>query len=237
MQDINPMNFTLDDIKNLEISLSFTSILVSMLVSGLCAEIVAQTYNKYAYTLGNRESFSRIFWLLAIITTIVISVVKYSLALSLGLVGALSIVRFRAAIKEPEELVYLFLIIAIGLGAGSGQYPATVTLTLLSVIYIIIKAKRRPGNRKGVLNYTDDAYFLTLKVDNTSQEVMPSILERALPKLSYELFKIEFFQNEIEYVYKISKGAASESNLKDLSSELVRESIDFSLARSFKLAP
>ena len=52
-------------------------------------------------------------------TYIVIMVVKNSLALSLGLVGALSIVRFRAAIKEPEELVYLFLIIAAGLGCGA----------------------------------------------------------------------------------------------------------------------
>ena len=51
---------------------------------------------------------------LAIITTLVITVIKFSLALSLGLVGALSIVRFRAAIKEPEELVFLFLIISIG---------------------------------------------------------------------------------------------------------------------------
>ena len=48
-------------------------------------------------------------------------IVKNSIALSLGLVGALSIVRFRAAIKEPEELTYLFLVIATGLGTGSGQ--------------------------------------------------------------------------------------------------------------------
>ena len=51
----------------------------------------------------------------------VILIVKSSLALSLGLVGALSIVRFRTPIKEPEELIYLFLAIAIGLGFGAGQ--------------------------------------------------------------------------------------------------------------------
>ena len=57
-------------------------------------------------------------------TMLIITVVKSSLALSLGLVGALSIVRFRAAIKEPEELAYLFLTIAIGLALG--REPATV---------------------------------------------------------------------------------------------------------------
>jgi hypothetical protein len=54
-------------------------------------------------------------------TMLIITIVKASLALSLGLVGALSIVRFRAAIKEPEELAYLFLAIAIGLDFGAGQ--------------------------------------------------------------------------------------------------------------------
>ena len=54
-------------------------------------------------------------------------IVKNSLALSLGLVGALSIVRFPSAIKEPEELVFYCLIIAAGLGAGSGQIKITAT--------------------------------------------------------------------------------------------------------------
>ena len=52
---------------------------------------------------------------------IIITIVKSSLALSLGLVGALSIVRFRTAIKDPEELSFLFISIAIGLGMGANQ--------------------------------------------------------------------------------------------------------------------
>ena len=54
-------------------------------------------------------------------TLLVIAVVKSSLALSLGLVGALSIVRFRTPIKEPEELAYIFLAIALGLCLGADQ--------------------------------------------------------------------------------------------------------------------
>ena len=60
------------------------------------------------------------------------------MALSLGLVGALSIVRFRAAIKEPEELVYLFLIISTGLGCGSGQLKITLLGIGISILIIII---------------------------------------------------------------------------------------------------
>ena len=77
------------------------------------------------------------FWLLCVTTTIVIMVVKFSIALSLGLVGALSIVRFRAAIKEPEELVYLFLVIGVGIANGAGQYVAAFTVVVLSTIVFI----------------------------------------------------------------------------------------------------
>ena len=76
-----------------------------------------------------------------------ISIVKSSLALSLGLVGALSIVRFRTAIKEPEELIFLFIAIAIGLGVGADQrwltvIGATVVLGYMAVRTLIARKPR-----------------------------------------------------------------------------------------------
>jgi len=72
---------------------------------------------------------------------LVITIVKSSLALSLGLVGALSIVRFRAAIKEPEELSYLFLTIAIGLGLGANQKAITTLSVFIIISVIALKSK------------------------------------------------------------------------------------------------
>lgn len=66
-------------------------------------------------------------------------IVKSSLALTLGLVGALSIVRFRTAIKEPEELMFLFLAIAIGLGVGADQRWLTVVGTAIIVGYMALR--------------------------------------------------------------------------------------------------
>ena len=77
-------------------------------------------------------------------------IVKSSLALSLGLVGALSIVRFRAAIKEPEELVYLFLIIAIGLGCGANQLIITVIGIIFSLIIIMIYSGYLKRSKKNI---------------------------------------------------------------------------------------
>lgn len=66
-----------------------------------------------------------VFLLLIPSMILIISIIKSSIALSLGLVGALSIVRFRTPIKEPEELLYLFVAIAVGLGLGANQVVAT----------------------------------------------------------------------------------------------------------------
>lgn len=107
------------------------SFLFSLIICAVLSYLLGKIYAKYGNSLSNRKSFARNFLLLAITTMFVITVVKSSLALSLGLVGALSIVRFRAAIKEPEELTYLFLNIAIGLGCGAG-------LSLLTIIAFVI---------------------------------------------------------------------------------------------------
>ena len=74
---------------------------------------------------------------------VVITIVKSSLALSLGLVGALSLVRFRTAIKEPEELSYIFLCIAIGLGLGANQ-RRIITLVFPVFLGVILLYSYRP---------------------------------------------------------------------------------------------
>lgn len=98
--------------------------------------VLAALYVRYGTALSNRRQFAHHFMLITMTTVLIISVVKSSLALSLGLVGALSIVRFRAAIKEPEELAYLFLAIAIGLGFGADQ--GVITVIAFAVIGTLI---------------------------------------------------------------------------------------------------
>ncbi|MCL4178646.1 MAG: DUF4956 domain-containing protein [Verrucomicrobia bacterium] len=111
---------------------SLPGFVLSLALAALLGVVLGQVYARFGQSLSNRKLFARNFLLLTVTTTLIISIVKSSLALSLGLVGALSIVRFRAAIKEPEELAFLFLAIAIGLGLGAGQ--ALATLVALAVI-------------------------------------------------------------------------------------------------------
>jgi hypothetical protein len=115
--------------------------MLNLVITAFLAHILSIVYVRYGNTISNRHNFARNFVLLAVTIMIVITIVKSSLALSLGLVGALSIVRYRTAIKEPEELAYTFLTIAIGLGMGADQIEVTTTAFFLLVAIIIIRKR------------------------------------------------------------------------------------------------
>jgi signal transduction histidine kinase len=102
--------------------------------------VIAWYYAKYGNSLSNRTHFAAILPMLTLITLLVISIVKSSLALSLGLVGALSIVRFRTAIKDPEELIFLFFALAIGLGFGADQRIPTLGAFAFIMLFLAGRA-------------------------------------------------------------------------------------------------
>ena len=128
-----------------EQQISVTDFLINAAVIIVLMIILEYTYIKCARTISNRKQFAGVFLLIAFTTMLIISIVKSSLALSLGLVGALSIVRFRAAIKEPEELAYLFFAIAIGLGLGANQTVIVIVAFAIAMIILwgryLIKGK------------------------------------------------------------------------------------------------
>ena len=117
--------------------IDFIPFVTGLLLAALLSYLLGRVYVRFGTTLSNREMFSRNFVLIAMTTTLIIAIVKSSLALSLGLVGALSIIRFRAAIKEPEELAYLFIAISVGLGMGAQQIAIT-GLAFAIIMAIII---------------------------------------------------------------------------------------------------
>ena len=105
--------------------------IISLFVGFLISFLIVYHYRKFSSSLTNRMQLTKIFPILILTLILVISIIKTSLALSLGLVGALSIVRFRTPIKEPEELMYLFLCIGVGIGLGSGQIIITIITTFI----------------------------------------------------------------------------------------------------------
>jgi hypothetical protein len=143
--------------------LSLSALAFNLLISVLLSGAMAWFYTRYGASFSNRARFAQTLPLLAMTTVLVISVVKSSLALSLGLVGALSIVRFRTAIKEPEELLYLFVAMAIGVGLGADQRLPTILAVAFFAGYLALRALLRPRRLASnlYLNVT------TPKADNT----------------------------------------------------------------------
>ena len=137
------------------IDLSVLDILIRLVTGLFLSLLIVYHYNKNSNSLSDRNFFSRTFPLILMTTLLVISVVKSSLALSLGLVGALSIVRFRTPIKEPEDLAYLFICIAAGVGLGAGAVLATsMAIIFILVVFTIF------------LQFTEKKKFISTLFDN-----------------------------------------------------------------------
>jgi len=209
----------LDDLNlNSEIDIS---LLILNLLCGFFASILIQFhYRKFASVLTNRDDFSNLFPFLTLIVVLIIYVVKSSLALSLGLVGALSIVRFRTPIKEPEELAYIFICIAAGLGYGANQtIPTSVAVILILLLVYLLKIKKIRNTNKNI--------FLSIEIEkndinNTSEfsNIIKKIIENEND--NFNLTRIDITENIFQATYIL--------NLKNLE---VLENLNKALQKKF----
>lgn len=186
-------------LENLKTSENFTIpsewFVARLLIAALLAYLLGKLYIKYGRSMSNRQSFASNFILLTVTTMIIITIVKSSLALSLGLVGALSIVRYRTAIKEPEELSYLFLSITIGLGLGADQVIITLIGFIVIALIIFLKGLRT----------TQNEIYVTLIVTDTSGKLKFDMCNQILQENSrnIELKRLDNRENLLELVYRI----------------------------------
>lgn len=147
--------------------LPLETLAINLLLSIMLSSAVAWFYTHYGRSLSNRSTFALNLPPLSLTTVLIISIIKSSLALSLGLVGALSIVRFRTAIKEPEELVYVFIAISLGLGLGADQRLPTVLALVVILGYLFARTLFWPRGRRNNLYFSvvapsDNATFLDI---------------------------------------------------------------------------
>ena len=145
--------------QNINIQLNYPDLAINLIIAAILALILERVFVSYSQTINNKKVFSKNFILIATTTAFIISIVKSSLALSLGLVGALSIIRFRTAIKEPEEISYLFICIGIGLGLGAGY--KLITIMGIGIIISLILIKEIMCKNKEVAN---ESIYLTLSL-------------------------------------------------------------------------
>ena len=199
---------------NSEIDLSL--IVLNLLFAFLISLLIKFHYKKCSTTLTNRDDFSNLFPFITLTIVLVIYIVKSSIALSLGLVGALSIVRFRTPIKEPEELAYLFICIAAGLGYGANQtIPTTVAVLVILLLVYLVKIKKIRTDNKNI--------FLNLEIEK-KDEINTSEITKNINKIlkrendNFNLVKLDISDDIFQATYIL--------NIKNLDKlELINNSL------------
>jgi uncharacterized membrane protein YhiD involved in acid resistance len=128
--------------------------------------VYKKTFNGVMYS----ASFGVSLMAMSLITTLIILAVTSNIVLSLGMVGALSIVRFRSAIKEPLDIAFLFWSISVGIVTGAGLIPLAVFGSLFIGIILVVFVNKKS---------TDNPYILVVncKDDNSEQLVTKAISE------------------------------------------------------------
>ena len=173
--------------------------LINIVLAIALSAITSYVYIRFGTSLSNRRSFARNFLIIALTTMFIITVVKSSLALSLGLVGALSIVRFRTAIKDPEELAFLLVTIAIGLGLGADQREISVIAVIAILSVIIIRSRFIERNREDQVMQL----LITGKgEDLPSLENITSVVK--MHGTSVRLKRFDISTNAIEILYLVN---------------------------------
>lgn len=165
------------------------SLVVNLIVCTSLSMAIAAFYVRYGNAVSNRARFAANFVPLALTTMSIMVVVKPSVALSLGLVGALSIVRFRAAIKDPEELTYLFLTIGVGLATGADQPLIAIIVVLFILLFLFVS--KRAGNEAAFKKA--DRYYVNITTD--LGDVLPLVQALSASFEGVELKRLDSLPN------------------------------------------
>ena len=121
--------------------LSLADVFIALSVTLICALIILWTYKNTYQGVLYQQSFGVTLVLAALVTTSVIMVISGNLVLSLGMVGALSIVRFRAAVKDPLDIVFIFWAISIGIANGVAYWKVSFSATIFLMIVMLVMKK------------------------------------------------------------------------------------------------
>jgi len=148
--------------------LSIATIVLSLTSAFLCAMIIYYVYRKFYRGIIYSSSFNILLVLVSIVTAFIVMTISSNLLLSLGMVGALSIVRFRTAVKDPLDVGFLFFSVAVGITSGAGLYILSFIATVfISLIYVLLVQ---------VKTFTK-VYLLIVKFDNSANEDVQKILK------------------------------------------------------------
>lgn len=193
-------NSFLEETADFSIAAASVSLLSALFIGLFIFFIYKKTYAGVMYS----KPFNTSLVLLSVLTTFVILAVTSNVVLSLGMVGALSIVRFRTAIKEPLDLVFLFWSISVGIILGAGLYSlAFLGSAFITVILLVLTGKVD----------SSAPYILMLQLENENAELQATeIIKNRFGKIIVKSKSITDGQPELIYEVKVNNNETSFMN-------------------------
>lgn len=186
----------LDDFQNiLNIPVSLGEVFGNLLIAFICGLLISFFYRITYRGPGMSYSFLNSLIILAMITAVVIMVIGNNLARAFGLVGAMSIIRFRTAIKDTQDIMFIFFALAIGMASGVGLYQLAIASSFIIGLVLFVLTKLNtvgPSQKDFLLQFTfasnggyEEAPFLsvfkkfckTTKLINTKATMEGDLLE------------------------------------------------------------
>ncbi|SMB89038.1 protein of unknown function [Desulfonispora thiosulfatigenes DSM 11270] len=205
--------FILENLTNTE-SLKVSVILLNNIVALAVVAFIMLTY-RITYTgTAYSKKYNISLGMIAIITTMIMSVISNNLALSLGMVGALSIIRFRTAVKDVRDSAFIFWAIASGIGCGVSQYMLIAIGSFVLFVFLLIMRQISPDNRQLIIIQTIPA--VQNKVEGAITEHLGKKVRLTMKNLTKET---------CEMVYTVSEGALEKANqiqMVDIVQKLIK---------------
>ncbi|MCL2078660.1 MAG: DUF4956 domain-containing protein [Oscillospiraceae bacterium] len=179
-------------------ALTGTQVLLNMVFALICGIIIFLVYRYFNEGVVYSARFNMLIIMVCVVTSLIIITIGANLVLTLGMVGALSIVRFRAAVKDPLDVGFLFWAVAAGLTAGAQLYSVAIIGTcFIAFMYIVISLIR-----------IDKKCFLLIvrydpKAEDTVNDLLKPLKARTKNKTSTKLY------SEITSEVTVRKGNTS----------------------------
>lgn len=200
----------LEEFSAISVGELLTAVLLSFFLGLFIVAVYRVTYSGVLF----QKSFALGLVLLSMVTSLVILTISSNVVLSLGMVGALSIVRFRTAVKEPMDTIFMFWAIVAGIITGAGYVPVAIIATLLIGVLFL-------GLSFAGVRFHSSAYLAVVRYDAASDENVNSAL-RLLPK--YKLRSKNMVGDAFEMVLELKLTQAQMKQVEALRSvEGVRE--------------
>ena len=178
---------------------------MSLIAAFLCGMIIYFIYRYFYKGVIYNNNFNILLVLTSMVTCFIVIVISSNVVLSLGMVGALSIVRFRAAIKDPLDVGFLFWSIAVGITCGAGLYIISLIATIvIALVYILlIKVRNRKCVYLLIVKYQNEAYDKVARVLHPLRKVLKNrTTANGYTELTYE---IRLKEDNTSFVTTLSK--------------------------------